>query len=103
VAARQALWRACAAGSLLTAATVSLTGPIGFIGLLVPHIARRFTGDEHRRLMPTSFFLGGAFLTLCDTIARTALSPAEVPVGVVTALAGGPGLIWILQRSRRTL
>lgn len=97
---RQALWQACLAGSLLTAATVSLTGPVGFVGLMAPHIVRRYAGAGHRRLLPSSFFFGAAFLVFSDTAARTLLRPAEIPVGVLTALIGGPGLIWILRGSR---
>lgn len=100
VPVRRLLWQAALAGSILTAATVSLTGPIAFVGLMVPHIVRRFSGASHRRLMPASFFAGGAFLVVCDAIARTALRPAEIPAGVITAMAGGPGLIWILRSSR---
>ncbi len=100
VPVRTLMWQACLAGSLLTAATVSLTGPIGFVGLMVPHIVRRYSGASHRRLLPASFLVGGAFLILCDAVARTALRPAEIPVGVITAILGGPGLIWILRSAR---
>jgi iron complex transport system permease protein len=100
VPVRSLLWQACVAGSLLTAATVALTGPIGFVGLMVPHIVRRFAGASHRRLMPACFFTGAAFLITCDAAARTLLRPAEIPVGVLTALLGGPGLIWILRTGR---
>ena len=100
VPVRRLLWQACLAGSLLTAATVALTGPIGFIGLMVPHIVRRVAGAGHRRLLPASFLLGAAFLIVCDALARTAMRPAEIPVGVITAILGGPGLIWILRSSR---
>lgn len=85
------------AGSLLTGAVTALTGPIGFVGLIVPHALRLSLGADHRVLIPTSFFLGGAFLALCDTIARTAMAPAEVPVGVITAMLGGPFFIWLLR------
>ena len=100
VPVRSLMWQACLAGSLLTAATVSLTGPIGFVGLMVPHIVRRYSGASHRRLLPASFLVGGAFLILCDALARTVLRPAEIPVGVITAILGGPGLIWILRSAR---
>lgn len=85
------------AGSLLTAATVSLTGPIGFVGLLVPHIVRLIAGPDHRLLMPGAFFGGAVFLSVCDAIGRTVLAPADLPVGVITALTGGPGLVWMLR------
>lgn len=100
VAAKQLLWQACVVGSLLTAATVTLTGPIGFIGLVVPHMMRPLVGNGHRVLLPASAMAGAALLVLCDTVARSVLRPAEIPVGVVTALLGGPGLIWILRRRR---
>ena len=96
----QLLWRASLTTSALTAATVSLTGPLGFIGLIVPHIARRVTGGSHRHLLPASCLLGGTFLVICDAAARTMLRPAEIPVGVITAVIGGPGLIWILRATR---
>jgi iron complex transport system permease protein len=66
----------------------------------VPHMVRRFSGASHRRLMPATFFCGGAFLVLCDALARTVLRPAEIPVGVLTAMIGAPGLIWILRSAR---
>ena len=85
-------------GSLLTGLITSFTGPIGFVGLIVPHALRLSLGADHRVLIPASFLLGGAFLALCDTIAQIALAPAEVPVGVITALLGGPFFIYILRR-----
>ena len=88
-------------GSLLTAAVVSLTGPIGFVGLIIPHAVRRVSGFDHRIVLPASFLLGGAFLAACDTVARTALSPREMPVGVITALIGGPIFIRILLGRRK--
>lgn len=100
VRVRTLVWQASVVGSILTAATVSLTGPIGFVGLMVPHIVRHFSGAAHRRLLPAACFAGGAFLVVCDALARTALRPAEIPVGVITAILGGPGLIWILRTAR---
>ena len=87
--------------SLLTASVTALTGPIGFIGLLVPHALRLCLGADHRILVPTSFLVGGGFLILCDTVARVAMAPAEIPVGVITALIGGPFFIWLLRSRRR--
>lgn len=84
-------------GSLLTGAITSLTGPIGFVGLIVPHALRMSLGADHRLLLPASFLLGGAFLAICDTIARTAAAPAQIPVGVITAMLGGPFFIWLLR------
>lgn len=83
-------------GGLATAAVVSLSGPISFVGLIVPHAIRQLTGHDHRIVLPASFFLGGAFLVICDTIARTVFSPIELPVGIITALVGGPLFIRIL-------
>ncbi|NOY75377.1 MAG: iron ABC transporter permease [Kiritimatiellaeota bacterium] len=84
--------------SLLTASAVTLSGIIGFVGLVVPHTLRRFFGAGHRRLFPISFLAGGMFLMLCDTFARTALYPREIPVGVITAALGGPFFIWLINR-----
>jgi len=86
--------------SLATGAAVSLGGPVGFIGIVVPHLVRLIVGADHRLVLPASAFGGAAFLILCDTISRTALSPLEVPVGVITALIGGPFFLWLLIRSR---
>lgn len=85
-------------GGLTTAAVVSVAGPIGFVGLIAPHAARRLSGYDHRVILPASFLLGGAFLTLCDALARTVLAPREIPVGVITAMVGGPLFIYILLR-----
>lgn len=90
-------------GSFLTASVTAFTGPIGFVGLLVPHALRLCLGADHRILVPTSFLVGGGFLVLCDTAARTAMAPAEIPVGVITALVGGPFFIWLLRSRRRSL
>jgi iron complex transport system permease protein len=86
------------AGSLLTGLVTAVTGPIGFVGLIVPHALRLAGGSDHRVLIPGAFFAGGAFLVLCDTAARTVLSPTELPVGVITALLGGPFFILLLKR-----
>jgi iron complex transport system permease protein len=90
-------------GSFVAGSVTALTGPIGFVGLIVPHALRLRLGADHRLLMPCSFFAGAAFLAVCDTIARTALAPTEVPVGVITALVGGPFFIWLLRTKRRSL
>ncbi len=91
------------AGSFMTGSVTALTGPIGFVGLIVPHALRLKFGADHRVLVPCSFFTGAAFLAVCDTIARTALAPTEIPVGIVTALLGGPFFIWLLRSKRRSL
>lgn len=89
------------AASLMTAAVVSLSGPIGFIGLIVPHILRLLLGADNRLLMPAALFIGGSFLILCDTVARTVLAPAEIPVGIITAMLGCPFFIWLLLREKQ--
>ncbi len=89
-----------ALATLITATAVSLAGLIGFVGLIVPHVVRNLTGPDHKRLVPSAALAGGVFLALCDAVARTALAPREIPVGVITALIGGPFFLAIL-RSRR--
>ena len=86
--------------SLATGAAVSLGGPIGFIGIVVPHLIRLMVGADHRLVLPASAFGGAAFVVACDTISRTALAPLEIPVGVVTAIIGGPFFLWLLIRHR---
>ena len=88
------------AGSVLTGAVTALTGPIAFVGLIVPHALRMLIGADHRVLMPCSFLLGAVFLGLCDTASRTMMAPAEVPVGVITSMLGGPFFIWLLRTRR---
>ena len=91
------------AASLLTAVAVSVSGLIGFVGLMVPHIIRLVFGPDHRLLLPASFLFGGIFLVLCDLISRTLIAPAELPVGVITAVLGGPFFIWLLRQSRERM
>lgn len=86
---------------LTTAAAVSLAGPIGFVGLIIPHAVRRLSGVDHRVVLPASFCLGGAFLTVCDLFARTVVAPTEMPVGIITAIIGGPVFFRILLRRSR--
>ena len=86
--------------SLCVGAIVALCGPIGFIGMMVPHMCRLLIGSDHRWLAPASLLFGGAFLILCDTIARLIIAPAEIPVGVITTLLGGPFFLWLLIKSR---
>jgi len=93
----------CISGSVLTGTVTALTGPIGFVGLIVPHAMRLWVGADHRILIPTSFLIGGAFLALSDVLSRTVLAPVEVPVGVITAFVGGPCFIWMLRRRNRRL
>ncbi|MDX9867011.1 MAG: iron ABC transporter permease [Kiritimatiellia bacterium] len=87
-----------AAATLAAAAAVAVSGIIGFVGLIVPHALRRLTGADHRRLLPLAVLAGGAFLVLCDALARTLFAPREIPVGVLTALAGGPFFLCLLTR-----
>jgi iron complex transport system permease protein len=84
--------------SLTTSAAVALAGPIGFIGIVVPHLVRLLVGVDHRIVLPASALFGAAFLVGCDLLARTILSPTEIPVGVVTAIIGGPFFLWLLVR-----
>jgi len=84
--------------SLTTASAVAVSGIIGFVGLMIPHIVRMLLGPDHRVLMPFSFFIGGIFLMMMDTLARTVISPLEVPVGILTALFGGPFFLYLLRK-----
>ena len=88
------------ASALLTGAVVAFSGLIGFVGLIVPHAVRLMFGADHRLLLLASGILGGMFLMVADTVARTLLSPAEIPVGVVTALVGGPIFLYLLVQRR---
>ena len=87
--------------SIVIGINVATCGPIGFVGLLGPHICRKFVGTDHRKLALASLFFGGAFLVLCDTAARILWSPAEVPVGVLTSFIGSIFFLWLLVRGRR--
>jgi iron complex transport system permease protein len=89
------------AASLATATAVAVSGIIGFVGLVVPHMVRRIAGPGHRLLLPMSLLVGGTFLVLADLVARTVLSPAELPIGVVTSFFGGPFFVLILRATRR--
>jgi len=88
------------AATLGTASAVAVSGLIGFIGIIVPHTVRLAAGGSYRRVLPVSMVAGGAFLILADVVARTLQSPAEVPIGVVTAFVGAPFFLFVL-RSRR--
>lgn len=92
------------ASALLTAASVAVSGVIGFIGLMIPHIARMFVGYNFRRLLPASALVGAIFLSMADLLARIVMRPSELPVGVITALCGGPFFLYLLaKRSREVL
>jgi iron complex transport system permease protein len=86
------------AACLITSAAVSMSGLIGFVGLMIPHVGRIWFGPDNRLLIPASALLGGAMLTAADTVARTAMAPTQIPVGVITAMAGGPFFLWLFSR-----
>jgi iron complex transport system permease protein len=93
-------WLVVVGATLLTAAAVAVAGVIGFVGLIVPHAVRLAVGPEHRELVPLAPLWGAAFLVLADLLARTVIAPAELPVGIVTALVGGPFFLVLLRRGR---
>jgi iron complex transport system permease protein len=92
---------ALVSASLLTGSAVSLGGPIPFVGIIVPHIVRLIVGANHRLVLPAAALFGGAFLVICDVIARTAFGAAGMPVGAITAFLGGPFFLWLLFRRMR--
>jgi iron complex transport system permease protein len=89
------------AGSLMAAAAVAVSGLIGFVGLVVPHLIRLLTGPDHRRLLPAAALAGGFTLVLADALARSVVVPAEIPVGIVTAALGAPFFLYLLRRHRK--
>lgn len=89
------------AASLATAAAISVTGIIGFVGLIVPHTTRLLWGPDYCRLLPLSMVLGASFLILADLAARSLFAPVEMPVGIVTAFCGGPFFLWLLRQRKR--
>lgn len=91
-----------AVASLIVGAGIAIAGPIGFVGLIVPHALRALIGPDHRVLLPASMLIGGSFLAVCDTAARMALGADEIPVGIVTALLGGPFFLYLLLREKRS-
>jgi iron complex transport system permease protein len=91
------------ATSLMVGAAVSVSGLIGFVGLIIPHLLRLVIGPDHRLLVPAAAITGAAFLVLCDTVARTLLAGRELPVGAITALVGGPLFLYLLRRSQARL
>jgi iron complex transport system permease protein len=94
------LWLVYLLASILTAAAVSIAGSVGFVGLIVPHLMRLVVGSDHRILIPAATLFGGLFLVLSDTLARTLLSPQQLPVGVITAMLGVPLFLLLLNRAR---
>jgi iron complex transport system permease protein len=89
------------AASLLTAVAVCLSGIVGFVGLLVPHLVRLMLGPDHTRLLPVCVLSGALFLVIADTFARSIWAPYELPVGMLTAILGGPAFVYVLRRYRR--
>lgn len=94
-------WQAVALGALLAGAAVSVSGVIGFVGLMTPHLLRLIVGADHRRLLPAVLLAGPMFLVLADLVSRVALAPQELPLGAVTALVGGPFFLYLLRRERK--
>ena len=82
----------------MVGAAVSVAGLVGFVGLIIPHLLRLILGPDHRLLIPAAALGGGAFLVICDTVARTMLGGRELPVGAITALVGGPLFLYLLRR-----
>jgi iron complex transport system permease protein len=95
---RAVTFAAFALASFITAVAVGLSGLVGFVGLIVPHSVRLVLGPDHRQLLPASAFVGAAFVVICDTIARVIIAPAQFPVGVITAVIGGPVFLLLLAR-----
>jgi iron complex transport system permease protein len=91
------------AASLMVGGVVAVCGPIGFVGMMSPHICRLLVGADHRYLMPATLLFGGLFLTLCDTLSRVLIAPSELPVGILTALVGGPFFICLLLNRKNDL
>jgi iron complex transport system permease protein len=89
---------ALVSASLATGAAVALAGPVSFVGLIVPHLVRLIVGADHRLVLPASALFGAAFLIGCDLVARTIIAPLELPVGIITAIIGGPVFLWLLLR-----
>lgn len=89
------------AGSMLTGAAVAVSGTIGFVGLVVPHMVRQLFGADNRHVLPLSMINGASLLILCDLVARTIIEPTELPIGVMTAFIGAPVFAWIFFRQRR--
>jgi len=87
-------------GAMMTAAAVSISGAIGFVGLMIPHMTRLIMGPDHRLLLPASVIVGAIFLVICDAVARVLTGAAELPVGIITALAGGPFFIFLLRKKK---
>lgn len=90
-------------GTFMCSLAVSVSGIIGFVGLIIPHIVRLIIGPDHRILLPSSALLGGVFMIFADTISRTIISPIEIPVGIITAIFGGPFFIYLLRARKKSI
>ncbi|MEK9150066.1 MAG: iron chelate uptake ABC transporter family permease subunit, partial [Candidatus Desantisbacteria bacterium] len=91
------------ASALVTAVSVSVSGIIGFVGLIIPHMVRLIIGPDHRILLPASVLCGAIFLVLCDTLARTISYPIEIPIGIITAAIGAPYFVYLLRRRKKAI
>lgn len=87
--------------SLLVGVVVAISGAIGFVGLMIPHVVRLVVGSDHQRVLPTVALAGGIYLTLVDLLGRVLIAPQELPVGIVTAAFGGPFFLWLMRRRMR--
>jgi iron complex transport system permease protein len=92
-----------AAATLITAASVSFVGTIGFVGIIIPHAVRLIWGSDHRFLLPLAWLTGAVFMILTDLVARTVLSPTEIPIGVITAICGAPFFLYLLRRRKKAI
>lgn len=92
-----------AAATLITAASVSFVGTIGFVGIIIPHAVRLVWGSDHRSLLPLSILIGAIFMILTDLLARTVLAPTEIPIGVITAICGAPFFLYLLRRRKKAI
>jgi len=92
-----------AAATLITAASVSFVGTIGFVGIIIPHAVRLIWGADHRFLLPLAVLTGAIFMILTDLVARTVLAPTEIPIGVITAICGAPFFLYLLRRRKKAI
>lgn len=92
-----------AAATLITAASVSFVGTIGFVGIIIPHAVRLIWGADHRFLLPLSILVGAVFMILTDLVSRTVLAPTEIPIGVITAICGAPFFLYLLRRRKKAI
>jgi iron complex transport system permease protein len=103
VPVKRVKWRMLVMSALLTGSAIAFTGIIGFVDLIAPHVARRFFVSRHKAVIPVSALMGGMFMALCDLAARTLASPLEIPVGIVTALIGGPFFSYVYFKRKKSI